>query len=252
MELPFKIIQKLLPKTLSSTERFFKFIKDEPIYNRRKNKFDSRQKQQLRLLEDNGVDISGIHPQHIDKALKKRGELLKTNTPKKYVIQSPSTVFEKYSNLIGIKGGKVVGEMDLFHYPNNGYTRIGFVRNLSNGKEKGVQEFMTNSAIKINRQLNGTGVISGETLLQPEKTSKMYPRYKSKKLFGNYGEWGTIQNNPVYLLQKETYDVPTKSILFNPSILNNSGKMKINWKDSNIFKSLIPLFVINNVSWRNP
>lgn len=73
------------------------------------------------------------------------------------------------------------------------------VRNLSQGVKKGIQERMTNSAIQVNKSLNGKGIISGET-------SKMYPKYKDKKLLGNFGEWNkhnpnmqNVDNGPVYL-----------------------------------------------------
>lgn len=122
------------------------------------------------------------------------------------------------------------------------------VKNTSNGRVKGMQEFLTNAAIKTNRQLKGKGVVSGEELWQPEKTSKMYSKYKNKQTIGNI--WGKSQNNPVYLLTKETYDVPTKSILFDPSIIDDSGKMHVDWNNSDILKVFIPLLTTLNVSQR--
>lgn len=51
-------------------------------------------------------------------------------------------------------------------------------------------------------------------------------------------------------MTKETYDVPTKSILFDPSIIDDSGKMHVDWNNSDILKVFIPLLTTLNVSQR--
>jgi hypothetical protein len=48
-------------------------------------------------------------------------------------------------------------------------------------------------------------------------------------------------------LTKETYDVPTKSIPFDPSIIDDSGKMHVDWNNSDILKVFIPLLTTLNV-----
>lgn len=80
---------------------------------------------------------------------------------------------------------------------------------------------MTNSAIQLNKSLNGKGVVSGETLLSPEKTSKMYPKYKDKELLGNFGEWQWNKHNP--------------------NIIDEKGTMHIDQNNLDIFKSLTPI-----------
>lgn len=70
----------------------------------------------------------------------------------------------------------------------------------------------------------------------------MYHKYNDKEILGNYGEWKDVgSNQSVYLLKSPTYYTPTKSELFDPSIIDSNGVMHINWKDPNIFKVLVPL-----------
>lgn len=66
---------------------------------------------------------------------------------------------------------------------------IGMVENstqthpeLYNTPIKGIQERLTNSAIDVSKQQGYKGVVSGEALLSPEKTTRLYPKYKHKRL----------------------------------------------------------------------
>ena len=67
---------------------------------------------------------------------------------------------------------------------------------------------------------------------------------------GINGEWQwnkhnpnmqNVNNEPVYLLKTGTYQTPTKSILFNPNIIDEKGTMHIDWNNLDIFKSLTPI-----------
>lgn len=48
----------------------------------------------------------------------------------------------------------------------------------------------------------------------------------------------TLFNQPFWLLRTPTYDVPVKSTLFDPTIIDKFGKMHIDWKDPNIFRGI--------------
>lgn len=89
------------------------------------------------------------------------------------------------------------------------------------------------------------GIVSGEVLRQPEKTTKVLSRYQDKQIIDDTGvynwESGQTSNNPVYLFNSPTYYTPTKSILFNPKSVQPTGKMKISWEDKDIYKSILPL-----------
>lgn len=72
--------------------------------------------------------------------------------------------------------------------PKNKGLRVGMIENMSKTTPnaysrtyKGIQERLTNSAIDVAHQQGYEGVVSGEVLLSPEKTTHMYPKYRSKK-----------------------------------------------------------------------
>lgn len=113
--------------------------------------------------------------------------------------------------------------------------------------QHGIQERLTNSAIDVAKQQGYEGVVSGEALLSPEKTIKMYPKYKHKRLLDENGRYHwqdhnpgmAEQNGPVYMLEQPTYETITKSQVFNPRIIDKNGKMKINWgKGATLFNSI--------------
>ncbi len=48
-----------------------------------------------------------------------------------------------------------------------------------------------------------------------------------------------VQNMPIWLLREPTFSVPTKSNMFDPSIIDASGKMNILWNNPNVMKGLL-------------
>lgn len=51
-------------------------------------------------------------------------------------------------------------------------------------------------------------------------------------------------NGPVYKLTKQSgLPTKTKSVLFDPKIIDSSGKMHVDWSNPNIFKTLLPFTV---------
>lgn len=48
----------------------------------------------------------------------------------------------------------------------------------------------------------------------------------------------TLFNQPFWLLKTPTYDIPVKSTLFDPTIIDRFGKMHIDWSNPNIFKGI--------------
>lgn len=48
----------------------------------------------------------------------------------------------------------------------------------------------------------------------------------------------SLSNAPYWLLPNATEHIPTKSVLFNPTIIDKFGKMHIDWNDPNIFKGI--------------
>lgn len=124
--------------------------------------------------------------------------------------------------------------------------------------ERGVSEDLYNSAITIADQTNSPGVISGRRLLSPEQTYKIWNRFSNKKLISKEGKHSfntgenvkrngnsyTINNGNIYLLQSPSKKIKTKaSNVFNPFIIDDKGKMYIDWNNKDIFKTLVPMYL---------
>lgn len=106
---------------------------------------------------------------------------------------------------------------------------------------------------------------SGDLLQSPEITYKVWEKFPNKELIGTFGEhkfnFGetirngesgtkTILDGNVYRLTTPTRLVPTKNrFMFHPSLIDsNTGKLSPpNWKDTDIYKSIIPIGVGMNL-----
>lgn len=266
----WKIMGQILPnKTLNintPTDRFYKFINQSPTQHTEPFNYTDLQRQQLELLKQGGVDISNISPEQLDIARKLRNIAIQEQAPSTYYKSSYTLDTPRFYSIFKITNKKPVGKIDIINpftkqqmtdrkiseevinqrINNPSYaSSIGMVQNLSNGKEHGIQVNMTDAAINQAQQRGFKGIKSGEELLQPEKTTKMYKRYQNKIVLNNNGiyHWNskTTNNNPVYLLKSPTQQIISKDELFDPSIIDENGKMYINWLDPNIYKSLIPI-----------
>lgn len=259
----WKIMGQILPnKTLNintPTDRFYKFINQSPTQHTEPFNYTDLQRQQLELLKQGGVDISNISPEQLDIARKLRNIAIQEQAPSTYYKSSYTLDNPRFYSIFKITNKKPVGKIDIINpftkqwmtdrkiseevinqrINNPSYaSSIGMVRNLSNGKEHGIQVNMTDAAINQAQQRGFKGIKSGEELLQPEKTTKMYKRYQNKIVLNNNGiyHWNskTTNNNPVYLLKSPTQQIISKDELFDPSIIDENGKMYINWLDPNI------------------
>lgn len=242
-----------IKNTDSPTANLYKLINEVP--KKGNYKFNINQVPQLDLLRRSGVDVSGITPEMLQKFGSIRKSLIQKTAPKEYGIHSP--ILGNRSQTIYLnKDGVSIGEIDLF-YPKSfkelislgsdpyltaiksindrsSGVHVQMVKNLSNGKEHNLQEKLTNMAINLAKEQGYKGIVSGETLLQADKTIKMFPHYSSKKLISNNGEYhylnGTSGKGPIYLLEKPSYQPPKlKSILFNPKTVDSRGVMNIDW-----------------------
>lgn len=266
----WKVMGQILPnKTLNintPTDRFYKFINQSPTQHTEPFNYTDLQKQQLELLKQGGVDISNISPEQLDLARRLRNIAIQEQAPSTYYRSSYTLDTPRFYSIFKITDKKPVGKIDIINpftkqqmvdrkmpeevisqrINNSSYaSSVGMVQNLSNGKEHGIQVNMTDAAINQAQQRGFKGVKSGEELLQPEKTTKMYKKYQNKMVLNNNGiyHWNskTTNNNPVYLLKSPSQQIISKDELFDPSIIDENGKMYINWLDPNIYKALIPI-----------
>ena len=264
----WKIMGQILPNKIlhinTPTDRFYKFINQSPTQHTELFKYTDLQKQQLELLKQGGVDISNISPEQLDLARRLRNITIQEQAPSTYYRSNYTLDNPRFYSIFKITNKKPIGKIDII----NPFTKqqmvdrkipeevinqrintpsyassIGMVQNLSNGKEHGIQVNMTDATINQALQRGFKGVKSGEELLWPEKTTKMYKKYQDKIVLNNNGiyHWNseTTNNNPIYLLKSPSQQIISKDELFDPSIIDENGKMYINWLDPNIYKTLI-------------
>ena len=244
-----KVLSKMKPAT-NITERFFKFIGKSPNQKQQSITFTQGQEQEKLLfqqLQEAGVDVSKLTLEDLQTALNKRAQIIKSSGPKSYTIVEPDKTFgNTVTTLKDIRQGDQVGQMVVLD-TKDPYLHIAATDNFGKGAHN-VSEKMLNSATEVAKTFEKKGVVTGEELLSPEITVEhVWPKF-DKKLIGNYGEqyWSKHtrlpdkQGTPVYSIETPTQQVSTKSIIFDPHVIDALGKMKIDWNDGNIYKVIVP------------
>lgn len=218
-----------------------------------------------KFLKEKGVDVSRFGNEDLKNLLKLRKENLFNKTPnKRFSIITPVGK----QNLIQLynKNKEEIGNLSIGNGKEDDYIHALNIDNLLPDKERKVSIDLYNSAITYSRQnAKSTGVVSGEILSSPEQTYSNWKYFKRKKLLKNTGHHSfnsgkyvkkngneeVITNGPVYLLEKETKNTPTKSILFDPDIVDAEGKFHSDWKSKDIYK-LFPLLLFTDNVYSKP
>ena len=236
---------------LNNTERLQLLLQNKITTPSAKFTTDKIELLKQHLLQ-NDVDVSKFTNDDLQLMLNIRKQSLQNTAPKQYVISEPNEFgFRNYFYDQSWSKKEPAGKIDIIDLSGTKDLHIGGIQNLtqnsgSNKVLKGVSEPLYNSAIIVDKQTKNKGIITGEDLRSPKATEKILDKYKDKQKVGQYGEryWddGNITyGHDVYKFNQPTTQTPTKSLLFNPDIITDKGKMKPNWNDSDIFKTLIPL-----------
>lgn len=229
----------------SITERFLKMVGSNGSTNGEGLVFDFGE-EQLKLLaqqlESRGVDMTRITKSDLQKALDiRQQQLLKTGPRRKSIVAPDGLQGNSKNTIIDYINNEPVGETITLK-GSDPYLHIGNVVNIKPNVVHGVQERGLNSAAQIADDLNMDGVIIAEWLKMPEISTSVYKHFPNKKLIRNNGyyEWatGATNNNPVYIITEPAQPVPTKSIIFDPIIINKNGKLRTKWKDKRIFRTI--------------
>lgn len=217
------------------------------LTNREELVFDLGE-EQLKLLaqqlETRGVDMTRITKSDLQKALDiRQQQLLKTGPRRKSIITPDELQGNVRNTIVDYINNEPVGETIIIK-GSDPYLHIGNVTNIKPDVIHGVQERGLNSAAQVANDLNMDGVVIAEWLKMPEISTNVYKHFPNKKLIRNNGyyEWttGTTNTNPVYLITEPSKSVPTKSIIFDPIIINKNGKLRTKWKDKRIFRTIAP------------
>lgn len=238
--------------------RFIKFARNNEIKNTN-DKIRGRESLLLKKLEEYDIDVSGITKEDLEQALNKRIDLLKQKAKEgRFSIIDTDKIIGKTFKIKDFVKDKnnirQVGEMDII--PNKkGEFYVGGVKNIDELKKEGkVYERGLNSAINLSNQTTKGGVISGWDLKSANKTYKVWDKFEKEKPISYLGEHSNENiigeqynnfNNYVYKLNKpSSLETRTKSAIFNPNILDENGKMKVDWNNPDIFKIIgLPLIM---------
>lgn len=189
-------------------------------------------------------------------------------------LASNSQIVSDYNKVNGRE--TKVGETKLLtdvtkHIRIGGTNNISNNPNIHKVEERGL-----NSAIQLSNQTGLKGVVTGEDLKSAPKTYKVWEHFPEKELYSTTGDHsnanmveealksGKIQqspdidkdfliddisqmkgdskrlllnNAPVYkLIKPSSLPTKTKSTIFDPNIIDKTGKMNIDWNDPNIFR----------------
>lgn len=231
----------------NNTIRLQKFLTNNQL--KHNPTYDNSEIEQLKnYLKTKNVDVEQFSNGELNTMLAHRKRLLKETAPKVYNIVHPN---KDMFTVVGYNRnwdpknytGSIVLKNNLRNIDNKFHVKS--IYNITQEYPdkvplKGVSEQLYNAAIIADKQMQNKGIITGELLKQPEKTTKVLSKFADKKLISNNGryEWkaGITENNPIYLFVNPTYQTPVKSILFDPKTINRKGKMKIDWNNINIYK----------------
>lgn len=252
------------------TDRFLKFVgghsAGEPLDI---NTLQGAYKLQAQKLQEAGIDLSKISFQDLRNSMNKRMQEIINSAPTgRFNMIVPDKKSERVHTIYDYhkaNENQVVGRTKVI--TNNGEAYIDNTENVSKNPEiHKVEERGLNSAIQFANQTGLNGVISGKMLLSAPKTYNVWKHFPEKEMIGNRGMHQNTnmvpQNAPmrfiteveemtggseellypygnIYRLKKpSSLETKTKSTIFDPTIIDNNGKMKIDWNNPNIFKAV--------------
>ena len=258
------------------TERFLKFVgghtTGEPLNI---DILQGAYKLQAKKLQEAGVDLSKISFQDLRNSMNKRmQEIINTAPTDRFnmiVPEKDSEIVHTIYDYSKPDGNKVVGRTKIG--VEDGDAHIVYTENVSNNPNiHKVEERGLNSAIQFANQTGLNGVISGKQLLSAPKTYKVWVHIPEKEIISNRGMHQNANMIPedapmrfiteaeemvgdskeslyypfgsIYRLKKpSSLETKTKSTIFDPTIIDNNGKMRIDWNNPNIFKAVGVAFV---------
>ena len=225
----------------------------------------------MNILELNGVDISRLSREDLTKALEYRMRDIETSAPERYtLVKAQSSTLPEYV-LEDINSGNKVGNTSV-QIVDDGNVYISNTENLTRNNEtptRQVFERALNSSINLANTFGGKGVITGKQYLSAPRQINVVNKYGDREIIGNTGTYNNYRmsktgsvpgkqvfspeemvevgdnypayayNMPISLLTKPTFITPTKSNLFEPTIIDSSGKMNIEWSNPNVLRGII-------------
>lgn len=207
----------------------------------------------LKELQNSGVDISKLTREHLTGALNKRAKLLYETAPiSRYALIFPKQTGGHQTVIYNKPQRFYVGKM-------NTSVEGGLeVPELYESYELGtkVGRDLYDATLRAIEAEGGNGVKSGGNLLNAQATTNTWKHFPDKRLIDNSGVHRYMKTDaegkqvvdkvlfrqPVYKLTKPSgTELPAKSIIFDPKIIDNRGVMRIDWTDPNVLHGILPI-----------
>jgi len=227
--------EKRMARRNSVTESLKAFAESNTLAGESKEMYD--------MLVSNGVDVSKLKSVDLAYLRRIRQQQLAKQMPTRYINDNTYDPLNQIMTLYEPGNTSAIGKLE---YASVNSQHKGFnwkygiqptmIENLTEGTDnirKGVSVDLYDAAIAKSKNLGYDGVISGALLLSPEATTHIWEKYyPTRELLSNRGvhkyKAGDPHNQPIVMLNTPSREVlPTKSFVFNPSIIDDSGFMHI-------------------------
>lgn len=239
----------------------------------------SAEEKLMNIFELNGIDLSRLSMEDLTEALKLREKEIISSAPERYTYAQAEGVPSPSYTLLDYMNGNKVGRTPV-RFEDDGNVHIEMTRNLTQRTKDPVhkvEERGLNSAINLAHTFGGEGAVSGRQYLSAPRQYPVVQKFRDREVISNTGDhnnWNMVfgsgtripqmstfrkllamrragdehraiaDNMPVWLLKEPTFPTPTKSNLFDPTIIDASGKMNIEWWNPNVLKSVLyPTFL---------
>lgn len=246
------------PKRSDITDNFLRFadlnpsikgmkLTDNTIYH-----LPNDEKLLVKELQSNGVDVYNLTREHLTEALNKRAKLLYETAPdKRHALIFPKQTSGRQVVVYDKPSEPYVGIMKT-SVQEGGLEVPEIYQSYSQGTKVGRDLY--DAALRSIQSEGGIGIRSADNLLDARPTLGTLKHYRDKQVIANSGVHRYMKtvngekvpdkvlvNQPVYKLTQPTnVNLPAKSVVFDPKIIDKNGVMYINWSDPNVLHSVIP------------
>lgn len=216
-------------------------------------------------LESLGIDSSVFTEKDLNTLMEMRSRSVQQSIPENgrsaiaYQMKpgSDQTIFSIDINESGNALGEIQARSHTPKHPRANEVPVDMIERIDGVQSKGLSEDAYNAAIDYIKQTNiGEGLVSGDRLLSPEITYRVWKHYPNRKILRNKGHhsFGTgrdVTNSSQY----ETHEGPIVMLsepsktpismknnsIFHPDMIKDGKLLPPNWAKYGMYYSLFPL-----------
>lgn len=222
-------------------------------------------------LESLGIDSSIFTEQDLNRLMEMRSKSVQSSisqTGRSAITyetkpKNQQTIFSIDINENGNFLGEIQARSHVPNHPRSNEVPIDIIQRIESPSSKGFSEDAYNAAINYIQQTNmGEGIVSGDRLLSPEITYRVWEHYPNKKLLRTTGHhsFGTgrdvvgapvseTHEGPIVMLTEPSkLPVPMKSNhIFHPDMIRNGTLLPPDWTKHSMYYSLPLLLGLNGM-----